>query len=97
MLLIGAGSSAVQILPAIQLIVKSVTVFTRSPTWVLLNISTEAGQFTPKEIERLKREPQTVMQLRQENERTMNNISSLYLRSSVLQQQTEMGMIVRRL
>lgn len=86
-LLIGAGSSAVQILPAIQPVVKSVTVFIRSPTWVLPDISTEAGQFTPEEIERFKREPQTVMQLRQENERTMNSIFSLYLRGSVLQEQ----------
>ncbi|KAG8159088.1 hypothetical protein KVR01_010749 [Diaporthe batatas] len=86
-LLIGAGSSGVQILPAIQPIVKSVTVFVRSPTWVLPDISTEAGQFSPEEIEKFKREPQTVMKLRQENERTMNSIFSIYLRGSVLQRQ----------
>jgi cation diffusion facilitator CzcD-associated flavoprotein CzcO len=86
-LLIGAGSSGVQILPAIQPIVKSVTVFVRSPTWVLPDISTEAGQFSREEIEKFKREPQTVMNLRQENERTMNSIFSVYLRGSVLQRQ----------
>lgn len=86
-LLIGAGSSAVQILPAIQPIVKSVTIFIRSPTWLLPDISTEAGQFTAEEIERFLREPETVLALRQENERTMNSIFSMYLRDSILQKQ----------
>lgn len=86
-LLIGAGSSAVQILPAIQPIVKSVTIFIRSPTWVLPDISTEAGQFKPEEIEAFVQSPQMVLDLRRENERTMNSIFSLYLKDSVLQEQ----------
>ncbi|KAI0847154.1 FAD/NAD(P)-binding domain-containing protein [Daldinia vernicosa] len=86
-LLIGAGSSAVQILPAIQPIVKNVTIFIRSPTWVLPDISTEAGQFTQEEIEKFKKEPETVLELRQTNERTMNSIFSLYLKGTVLQEQ----------
>lgn len=86
-LLIGAGSSAVQILPAIQPIAKSVTIFIRSPTWLLPDISTEAGKFTTDEIERFVREPETVLALRQENERTMNSIFSMYLRDSILQKQ----------
>ncbi|KAL1877948.1 hypothetical protein Daus18300_002302 [Diaporthe australafricana] len=86
-LLIGAGSSAVQILPAIQPIVKSVTIFIKSPTWVLPDISTEAGQFKSEEIEAFVRSPQMVLDLRRENERTMNSIFSLYLKDSVLQEQ----------
>lgn len=86
-LLIGAGSTAVQILPAIQPIAKSVTIFIRSPTWVLPDISTEAGQFTSEQIKTFLKNPQTVMELRQKNERTMNSIFSLYLKSSVLQEQ----------
>ncbi|KAI1475337.1 FAD/NAD(P)-binding domain-containing protein [Daldinia eschscholtzii] len=86
-LLIGAGSSAVQILPTIQPIVKNVTIFIRSPTWVLPDISTEAGQFTKEEIEKFKNEPETVLALRQTNERTMNSIFSLYLKGTVLQEQ----------
>ncbi|KAF3063483.1 putative sterigmatocystin biosynthesis monooxygenase stcW [Daldinia childiae] len=86
-LLIGAGSSAVQILPTIQPIVKNVTIFIRSPTWVLPDISTEAGQFTREEIEKFKEEPETVLELRQTNERTMNSIFSLYLKGTVLQEQ----------
>ncbi|KAK7716065.1 hypothetical protein SLS63_011125 [Diaporthe eres] len=86
-LLVGAGSSAVQILPAIQPIVKSVTIFIRSPTWVLPDISTEAGQYKPEEIEAFVESPQKVLDLRRENERTMNSIFSLYLKDSVLQEQ----------
>ncbi|KAI1653962.1 FAD/NAD(P)-binding domain-containing protein [Daldinia decipiens] len=88
-LLIGAGSSAVQILPTIQPIVKNVTIFIRSPTWVLPDISTEAGQFTREEIEKFKKEPETVLELRRTNERTMNSIFSLYLKGTVLQEQCE--------
>jgi cation diffusion facilitator CzcD-associated flavoprotein CzcO len=75
-LLIGAGSSAVQILPAIQPVVKEVTIFIRSPAWVLPDISTEAGDYTPEEIAKFMREPETVLELRQNNERTMNSLFS---------------------
>ncbi|KAI0902789.1 FAD/NAD(P)-binding domain-containing protein [Ustulina deusta] len=86
-LLIGSGSSAAQILPAIQPRVKSVTIFIRSPSWLLPDISSEAGRFTKDEIERFVREPESVLRLRQDNERTMNSIFSLYLRGSILQEQ----------
>lgn len=86
-LLIGAGSSAVQILPAIQPVVRSVTIFVRSPTWLLPDISTEAGRFTDEEIARFVREPEAVLALRRENERTMNSIFTMYLRDSILQAQ----------
>ncbi|KAJ2983969.1 hypothetical protein NUW58_g6159 [Xylaria curta] len=86
-LLIGAGSSGAQILPAIQPTVKNVTIFIRSPTWLLPDISTNAEQFTKEEIEKFVREPETVLKLRQDNERTMNSIFSLYLKGSILQEQ----------
>lgn len=86
-LLVGAGSSAVQILPTIQPIVKSVTIFIRSPTWLLPDISTEAGKFAPEQIKNFVQDPRLVMKLRQDNERTMNSIFSVYLRGSILQQQ----------
>jgi cation diffusion facilitator CzcD-associated flavoprotein CzcO len=77
-LLIGGGSSAVQILPAIQPLVKSVTIFIRSPVWVLPDISVEAGQFSPEQIKEFVEHPEKVLALRRENERTMNSIFSEY-------------------
>ncbi|KAL5337680.1 monooxygenase [Aspergillus crustosus] len=86
-LLIGAGSSAVQILPAIQPIVKSVMVFIRSPVWVLPDISTQAGNFSAEQVEEFVRSPEKVLTMRQENERTMNSIFTMYLKNSILQKQ----------
>lgn len=78
-LLVGAGSSAVQILPTIQPLVRSITIFIRSPIWVLPDISAEATNFTQEEIENFVNNPQTVLELRQNNERTMNSIFSMLL------------------
>ncbi|PWY77304.1 monooxygenase [Aspergillus sclerotioniger CBS 115572] len=88
-LLIGAGSSAVQILPAIQPIVNRVKIFIRSPTWLLPDISTEAGKFSQDQIERFVNNPESVMELRQDNERTMNSIFTMYLKDTVLQEQAK--------
>ena len=73
-LLIGAGASAVQILPAIQPIVKSVKIFIRSPVWVLPDISSVTGEYDAEEIEEFVSNPEKVLSLRGENERTMNSI-----------------------
>ncbi|KAL3473778.1 monooxygenase [Aspergillus californicus] len=86
-LLIGAGASAVQILPAIQPIVKSVTIFIRSPVWVLPDISVEAGSYSAGEVEGFVKSPEKVLALRRDNERTMNSIFPMYLKKTVLQQQ----------
>ena len=86
-LLIGGSSSAVQILPAIQPIAKSVKIFIRSPVWVLPDISSEAAAFSPEQIEAFLKEPNLVLELRQANERTMNSIFSVYLKGTILQEQ----------
>ncbi|RAK71285.1 flavin-containing monooxygenase [Aspergillus fijiensis CBS 313.89] len=86
--LIGAGSSAVQILPAIQPIVNRVKIFIRSPTWLLPDTSIEAGQFSPEQIARFVEHTESVQRLRLENERTMNSIFTMYLRDTVLQRQS---------
>lgn len=75
-LLIGAGSSAVQILPAIQPIVKRAKIFIRSPVWVLPDISSESGKYSLEQIEKFVKDPRAVLELRQNNERTMNSIFS---------------------
>lgn len=77
-LLIGAGSSAIQILPAIQPVVNKVKIFIRSPTWVLPDISSEAGEYSQEQLTQFINHPEKVQSLRQENERTMNSIFSKY-------------------
>jgi cation diffusion facilitator CzcD-associated flavoprotein CzcO len=84
-LLIGGGSSAVQILPAIQPVVKSVTIFIRSPVWVLPDISVEAGEFSAEQIKDFVEHPEKVLALRRENETTMNSIFSEGSSFSVVQ------------
>ncbi|RYP56741.1 hypothetical protein DL769_009867 [Monosporascus sp. CRB-8-3] len=86
-LLIGGGSSAVQILPAIQPVANRVKIFIRSPSWMLPDISTESGAYTPLEIERFVNDPHAVQELRQNNERTMNSIFPMYQKGTVLQEQ----------
>lgn len=81
-LLVGAGSSSAQILPAIQPIAKSLTISIRSPTWLLPDIATEGGKFKPEDIESFKQRPETLLELRQINERTMNSIFSKPFRTS---------------
>ncbi|KAL7627403.1 hypothetical protein AAE478_001596 [Parahypoxylon ruwenzoriense] len=87
-LLVGAGSSAVQILPAIQPIVKRAKIFIRSPVWVLPDISTESGRYSPEQINKFVNDPQSVLELRQNNERTMNSIFTMYMKDTVLQGQS---------
>lgn len=77
-LLIGAGSSAVQILLAIQPIVNKVKIFIRSPTWVLPGISDATGEYSQEQIAQYVAYPEKVQLLRQENEQRMNSIFSKY-------------------
>ncbi|KAI0161724.1 monooxygenase [Hypoxylon sp. FL1284] len=85
--LIGAASSAVQILPAIQPIVKRAKIFIRSPVWVLPDISSESGEYSPEQIEKFVNDPEAVQELRQNNERTMNSIFTMYMKDTILQEQ----------
>ncbi|KAI0152086.1 FAD/NAD(P)-binding domain-containing protein [Hypoxylon sp. NC0597] len=84
-LVIGSGSSAVQILPAIQPVVREAKIIIRTPSWVLPDISTETSVFTPERIEEFVKTPELLMELRQENERTMNSIFTVYMKNTVLQ------------
>ncbi|KAI1855661.1 hypothetical protein JX266_000526 [Neoarthrinium moseri] len=88
-LIIGGGSSAVQILPAIQPIVRSAKIIIRTPSWMLPDISTETSTFTSHQIEEFVNKPELLMALRQENERTMNSIFTVYMKNSVLQNQAK--------
>lgn len=84
-LLLGSGSSAVQILPAIQPITGGVKTFIRSPSWFLPQISTRNSDYTDEEIQSFTRNPDLVTKIRQENERAMNSIFTIYMKGTVLQ------------
>ncbi|RYP01857.1 hypothetical protein DL765_010807 [Monosporascus sp. GIB2] len=59
-LLTDGGSSTDQILPAIQPIASRVKIFIRSLSWMLPDISTKSGAYTPPEIERFVNDPHAV-------------------------------------
>ncbi|KAJ4310913.1 hypothetical protein N0V84_010717 [Fusarium piperis] len=77
-LLVGSGGSSAQILPAIQPSVNSVKVFVRTPRWTFPSVSSKRGKFTPQEKQRLISDPDAVLNLRLENERTLNSFHSEY-------------------
>lgn len=87
-LLVGAGSSAVQILPAIQPIASHVKTFIRSPSWFLPQITTRNGDYTDEEIRSFIKDPSLVTKIRLENERAMNSIFTIYMKGTVLQAQS---------
>ncbi|KAH7009551.1 hypothetical protein EDB80DRAFT_891784 [Ilyonectria destructans] len=86
-LLIGSGASSAQILPAIQPIVKTAKVFVRTPRWTLPSVNSKKGKFSPEEMERFVNEPDTVLNLRLENERTLNSFFTMYMKGTILQDQ----------
>ncbi|KAL6406554.1 hypothetical protein AUP68_09353 [Ilyonectria robusta] len=86
-LLIGSGASSAQILPAIQPIVKTARVFVRTPRWTLPSVNSKKGKFSPEEMERFVNEPDTVLNLRLENERTLNSFFTMYMKGTILQDQ----------
>lgn len=81
-LVIGGGSSAVQILPAIQPIVRRAKIIIRTASWMLPDISTETSTFTPEQIQEFVNTPELLLALRQGNERTMNSIFSGFSRGT---------------
>ncbi|RDL40439.1 Monooxygenase [Venustampulla echinocandica] len=85
-ILIGNGSSAVQILPQIQPIAEHITMFVRSPLWMLPPISLESKTYSKSDIQRFADNPDELMILRKKNENVVNSIFSLYLSDSKLQE-----------
>lgn len=75
-ILIGSGGSAIQILPAIQPIIKRAKVFIRTPRWTLPSASGKSGKFSEEEMDKFRSDPDAVLQLRLENERTLNSFFS---------------------
>ena len=71
--LIGNGSSAVQILPALEPVARNVTTFFRSPNWILPSIGAEQREYTVKEIWKFAKGPNALSALRSKTEASLNS------------------------
>ena len=70
-------SSAVQLLPQIQPVVKHLTTFIRSPSWIVPLIGSGQHNYTQDEKEALIQNPKNLMILRKTNEAVVNSIFSM--------------------
>lgn len=75
-MLIEKRSSAVQILPQIQPQVDSLTMFCRTPIWILPTISGGQYHYTKEEINEFVTNPKALLALRKKNETVTNSIFS---------------------
>ena len=71
--LIGNGSSAVQILPAIQPLAKELVTFVRSPNWILPHIGEGQRGFSQREIDDFGRDPRLLTLKRKATEASLNS------------------------
>ncbi|OQU96347.1 hypothetical protein CLAIMM_02442 isoform 3 [Cladophialophora immunda] len=91
---VGAGSSAIQIVPSLQPVVKKLVNFIRSPTWITPEFSESLAKdgrdtrFTPEEIERFNKDKSHFLQYRKLVQNTGSSSFSLYYKGSDLQEQS---------
>jgi cation diffusion facilitator CzcD-associated flavoprotein CzcO len=76
--LISYSSSAVQILPAIQLGAREITTFVRSPIWILRTINDDPKPYTEAEKHEFRTNPDKLIRMRKYNETVMNSIYCEY-------------------
>ncbi|KAL4769731.1 hypothetical protein BDW60DRAFT_224760 [Aspergillus nidulans var. acristatus] len=76
---IGAGSSAIQVVPTIQPVVKSLISFNRSPTWIApqfaghLASAGRATTYTEEEKEKFRNDPNHLRQYRKQIDQALNS------------------------
>ncbi|KAJ5210155.1 hypothetical protein N7491_009963 [Penicillium cf. griseofulvum] len=76
---VGAGSSAIQVIPAIQPLVKSLTSFIRSPTWIApqflgqLAKDGRGTKYSKEQQEEFTRNPDKLLQYRREIDHALNS------------------------
>ncbi|KAB5551062.1 hypothetical protein GE09DRAFT_1124767 [Coniochaeta sp. 2T2.1] len=87
--LIGNGSSAIQILPAIRDSAASVTNFIRSSTWVTPLQGYEQHVYTEEEKAEFKSNPQVLLDWRKNAEANVNKIFPMFLKGSRMQESTK--------
>ncbi|SMR57333.1 unnamed protein product [Zymoseptoria tritici ST99CH_3D1] len=86
--LIGNGSSAIQILPQIQLKAKSVGTYIRSPTWIIPNFLAELTpegtnfEYTDEQKREFREHPETLHELRRKMEHAINSYFVMLMKDS---------------
>ncbi|KAF9565887.1 FAD/NAD(P)-binding domain-containing protein [Agrocybe pediades] len=90
--LIGNGSSAIQILPAIAPAVSKVTSFVRSPTWVSPVQPQEQHMFSKEELNKFATDPEAHLQYRKALETGFSALWPIFLKDSEMQKTTAVGM-----
>ncbi|SPO07708.1 related to monooxigenase [Cephalotrichum gorgonifer] len=89
---IGAGSSAIQVVPTIQPVVKSLVTFARSPTWIapqfVGRIATEgrATVYTEEQKEKFRNDPEHLLKYRREVDHELNSRFPNFYKGSAAQQ-----------
>ncbi|KIM44457.1 hypothetical protein M413DRAFT_24952 [Hebeloma cylindrosporum] len=91
--LIGNGSSAIQLLPAIRDLVSKITTFIRSPTWILSSSSFEQHVYSREERHAFESDPSAHLKYRKELECNGNSAFPLFIADSEVQKATFDSMV----
>ncbi|PPQ63112.1 hypothetical protein CVT24_005823 [Panaeolus cyanescens] len=83
--LIGNGSSAIQVLPAIAPKVKKVTTFIRTPTWVAPVQGLEQHVYTAEERKLFATDPEAFLAYRKRQETATSNLFGIFISGSEVQ------------
>ncbi|KAF8654707.1 hypothetical protein AX16_003458 [Volvariella volvacea WC 439] len=86
---IGNGSSAIQVIPAIQPMVSKLTSFIRSPTWISPPFGVDARAYTEEEKQAFVADPVALTEFRKGLEKGYHNFFTLFLRDSDVQALTK--------
>ncbi|KAF8645072.1 hypothetical protein AX16_008130 [Volvariella volvacea WC 439] len=86
---IGNGSSAIQVVPAIQPIVSKLTTFIRTPTWISPPLGMEARTYTEEEKQRFATDPAAFTEFRKNLEKGYHGFFPLLIRNSEVQASTK--------
>ncbi|KDR80776.1 hypothetical protein GALMADRAFT_222374 [Galerina marginata CBS 339.88] len=91
--LIGNGSSAIQVLPAVHSKARKITNFIREPTWVSPVQGVEQHVYSEEERRVFETDPDALLQYRKEMESSLNSIFPMFIADSEVQKATFEGMV----
>ncbi|KAH9479351.1 Putative sterigmatocystin biosynthesis monooxygenase stcW [Psilocybe cubensis] len=86
--LIGNGSSAIQVLPAISSQASKITTFIRGPTWVFPSQSIEQRAYSQEELTTFETNPDAHIEYRKELESSLNALFPMFIADSDVQKAT---------